>query len=60
MAREGISSDTKFEKVAELPGAAAPGPHHIARVLDRAMEADRCLECLEKASPLTPNLKKNR
>ena len=59
MTREGISSDSKFEKkIAELPGAAAPGCHHIARVLERGKKADRCLEWLEKASPQTPNLKK--
>ena len=59
MAIKGISPDSMFVKIAELPGAAAPGPHHIARVLDRCMKADRCLEWLEKASPLTPNLKKS-
>ncbi len=58
MATEGISSDSKFEKVAELPGTAAPCPYHIARVLYRCMKADRCLEWLEKASPQTPNLKR--
>ena len=57
MTIKGISSDSIFEKNAELPGAAAPGPHHFARILDRGMKADRCLEWLEKASPLTPNLK---
>ena len=59
MGREGIYSDSKFEKIAELPGAPAPGPHHIARVLERGKKADRCLEWLEKASPLTQNLKKS-
>ena len=58
---EYIYSDSTFEKnIAELPGAAAPGLHHFARILDRGMKADRCLEWLEKASPPTPNLKKNR
>ena len=57
MATEGISSDSKFDKIAELPGAATPGPHHFARIMYRGMKADRCLEWLEKASTLIPNLK---
>ena len=32
-------------------------PHHFARILDRGMKANRCLEWLEKASPQTPKLK---
>ena len=49
----------KFEKLAVLPGAAAPGPHHLAKILlDKGMKADRCLEWLLKASPPTPYLKK--
>ena len=28
----------------ELPGAAAPGPHHFAKILlDRSMKADKCM-----------------
>ena len=50
MAIKGISSDSIFEQIAELPAAATPGPHHFARILDRGMKADRCLEWLEKAS----------
>ena len=41
MAREGISSDSKFEKMAELPGATDPGPHHFAGILDRILKVDR-------------------
>ena len=55
--RQAISSDSKFEKIAELRQAATPGHHQFARILDRGMKADRCLEWLEKASPQTPNLK---
>ena len=55
MAREGISSDSKFEKIAELPGATAPGPHHFAGIMDRVFETDRYLQWLEKASPQTLN-----
>ena len=55
MAREGIFSDSKFLKFAELPGAAAPGPHDFARILVWDMKADRCLD---KASPQHPNYKK--
>ena len=55
MAIEGISSDSIFEKIAELPWAAAPGPHHFARILDRGMKPDWCLEWLEKEYPQTPN-----
>ena len=58
MAREDIFSDPKFEKITELPGATAPGPHQLARILDRGIKADRCLQWLEKASSQTPNLKK--
>ena len=46
-------------EAAKLPGATAPGPHHLARILDRGTTADRCLQWLEKASYQTPNLKKN-
>ena len=47
------------EKIAELPGAAAPESHHLAKILlDKGMKADRCLEWLLKASPQTPYLKK--
>ena len=59
MAREGIFSDSKFLEIAELPWAAAPGPYHFARILDRGMKADRCLEWLDRASPHNPNLKKS-
>ena len=58
MAREGIFPDAKLEKIAELPGATAPGPHHFAGILDRVSKADRYLQWLEKASPQTQNLKK--
>ena len=40
MAREGISSDSKFDKIAELPGAAPLEPHYFARILYRGMKAD--------------------
>ena len=43
MAREGISSDFKFEKIAELPWATDPGLHHFAGILDRILKADRYL-----------------
>ena len=59
LAREGIFLDAKLEKIAEVPGASAPGPHHFAGILDRALKADRYLQSLEKASPQTPNLKKS-
>ena len=36
--------------------AAAPGPHHFARILDRSLEADRRLQWLENASSQNPNL----
>ena len=39
-----IFLDSEVEKIAELPGAAAPGPHHCARILNRGMKADRCLQ----------------
>ena len=58
MDREGISSDYGCEKIAELPGAATPGPHHFPGLLDRGTKADRCLEWIEKAYPQTPDLKK--
>ena len=60
MARESIFPDAKLEKIAELPGATAPGPDHLAGILDRVLKADRYLRWLEKAYPQTPNLKKNR
>ena len=41
-----IFSDSRFEKIAELPGAAAPGPHHFAWILDRGLKADNCLQWL--------------
>ena len=56
MAIKGISSDSIFEKIAELPGAAAPGPHHLSRILDGGKMADRFLKLLETASPYTPDL----
>ena len=40
MARDGISSDSKFYEIAELPGAAAPGPYHFARILVGGMRAE--------------------
>ena len=40
MDREGISSDYGCEKIAELPGAATPGPHHLVRILDTGIKAD--------------------
>ena len=58
MVREDIFSDPKFEKITELPGATAPGPHQLAKILDRGIKADRCLQWLEKASSRTSNLKK--
>ena len=48
MAREGIFSDSKFLEIDELPRAAAPGLHHFARILDRGMKADKCLEWLRQ------------
>ena len=59
MTREGIFPDAKLEKIAELPGATAPGPHHFVGILDRVLKADRYLRWLEKAYPQTPNLKKS-
>ena len=57
MARECISSESKFEIIAELPlGAVAHGPHHFARILDRRVKTNRSLQWLEKASLQTPNL----
>ena len=53
MAREGILSDSKFEKIPELPGA-------VARILDRGMTADRSLQWLEMAFSQTPNLKRKK
>ena len=39
MAREGILSDSKFEKKnAKLTGAPAPGPQHFARILNRGLK----------------------
>ena len=39
MAREGILSDSKFEKkTAKLTGAPAPGPQHFARILNRGLK----------------------
>ena len=43
-----IFSDSKFEKIAELPGAAAPVPHHSAWILDRGLKADKCLQWLDR------------
>ena len=40
MAREGIFSDSKFVKIADLPGAATPGPGHFARILVGGMKAE--------------------
>ena len=59
MAREGIFPDAKLEKIAELPGATVPAPHHFAGILDRVLKADRYLQWLEKASLQTANLKKS-
>ena len=57
MARECISSESKFEIIAELPaGAVAHGPHHFTRILDRRVKTNRSLQWLEKASLQTPNL----
>ena len=50
MAREGIFSDSKFDKIAELPGAAALEPHHFARILDGDPQAYRYLEWLDNVS----------
>ena len=47
------------KKIADLLGAATPGPHHFAMVLDRGTKADTCPEWLEMASRPTPNYKKN-
>ena len=50
MDRDGIAIDSRFDKIAELPGAATPGPHHLATILlDKGMKADRCLEWLRQA-----------
>ena len=40
MAREGIFPDVKLEKIAELPGATAPRPHHFAKILERDLKGD--------------------
>ena len=45
------------KKSVELQGAATPGPHHFAMIMDRGVKADRCLQCLDKASPQNPNVK---
>ena len=42
---EGIFSDAKLEKIAELPGATVLGPNHFAGILDRVLKADRYLHC---------------
>ena len=44
MARDGISSYFKFDKIAELPGAES---HHFVKILDRGLKAR------------TPNLNKS-
>ena len=52
------SSDTNSKKITVLPGAATPGPHHLAKILlNKGMKADRSLEWLLKASPQNPHLK---
>ena len=38
-----IFLDSAAEKIAELQGAVVPGTHHFARILNRRMKADRCL-----------------
>ena len=40
MDREGISQTPDLKKITELPGAATPGPHHFARILDTGIKAD--------------------
>ena len=40
MAREGLFPDVKLEKIAKLPGAAAPRPHHFAKILERNLKGD--------------------
>ena len=35
-----LSSPYLMTKIAELPGAATPGPHHFARILDTGIKAD--------------------
>ena len=49
MAIKGISSDSIFEKIAELRKAATLVHHYFARIPDRGMKADRCLEWLRQA-----------
>ena len=57
MAREAYPPTTNLKNNAELPWAAAPGPYHFVRILDRGLNADRCLQRLEEVSPQTTNLK---
>ena len=40
MAREGIFPNVKLEKIAELPGATAPRPHHFAEILERDLKGN--------------------
>ena len=40
MAREGIFLDAKLEKIADLPEATAPRPHHFAKILERVLKRD--------------------
>ena len=49
----------QIEKIAELSGIAALGPHHFAGILARSMNADqwKVSRKLEKTSPQTPYLK---
>ena len=54
MVREGIFSDSKFLKIAELPDPIIL----LGYILVRGIKADRCLEWLDRASPPNPNLKK--
>ena len=37
-----------LKKIAELPGATVPGPHHFAWILDRGLKADKCLQWLDR------------
>ena len=57
MARVAYPPTTDLRNNAKHPGAVAPGPHHFVRILDRGLNADRCLQRLEEVSYQTTNLK---
>ena len=42
------------KKIAKLPGAFASRHHHFAKIINRVLKADGCVQRLEKASPRNP------